>query len=111
MNTSISLSFGEILATSPDLAVYFSEQARKCRRPIENTSANTSAGNTTNTANTANADSITSSAQVNVNSIINNPLYAYSSGRIKVLLEDILKVEALCDDGSEINLMPQRMFE
>jgi hypothetical protein len=109
MNTSISLSFGEILTTSPDLAAYFSEQARKRRRPIENTSSNTSAGNTTNTANTANANSITPSAQVN--SIISKPLYAYASGRVKVLLEDSLKIDALCDDGSEINLMPRRTFE
>ena len=109
MDTSISLSFGEILAASPDLAAHFFEQARKRRRPIENTSANTSAGNTTNTANTANASSITPSAQVN--SIISKPLYACASGRAKVLLEDTLKVDALCDDGSEINLMPRRTFE
>jgi Aspartyl protease len=109
MNTSISLSFGEILTTSPDLIAYFSEQARKRRRPIENISANTSAGNTINTANTANANSITPSAQVN--SIISKPLYACASGRVKVLLEDSLKVDALCDDGSEINLMPRRTFE
>ena len=98
MNTSISLSFGEFLAASPDLAAQFSEQARKRRRPIENPPGNT-----------ANTNSIASSTQVN--SITNNPLYACSSGRAKVLLEDTLKVEALCDDGSEINLMPQRIFE
>jgi outer membrane biosynthesis protein TonB len=112
MNTSISLSFGEILAASPDLAAHFSEQARKRRRPIENTSASPPGNttNTTNTTSTANANSI-SSTQVNVNSIISKPLYACASGRAKVLLEDSLKVDALCDDGSEINLMPRRTFE
>jgi hypothetical protein len=107
MNTSISLSFGEILAASPDLAAHFSEQARKRRRPIENTSGNIT--NTTNTTNTANTNSIASSTQVN--SITSKPLYACASGRAKVLLEDCLKVDALCDDGSEINLMPKRTFE
>jgi hypothetical protein len=98
MNMPISLTFGEILAASPDLAAHFSEQARKRRRPIETTS-----GYTTNTANTI--------AAAQVNSIIRRPLYAYPSGRVKVILEDTLKVEALCDDGSEINLMPHRTFE
>jgi hypothetical protein len=106
MNTSISLSFRVILASSPDLAAHFSEQARKSRRPIENTSAN-SAGNT----NTANTNSIASPTQVNINSIVSKPLYACTSGHAKVLLEDSLKVDALCDDGSEINLMPRRTFE
>jgi hypothetical protein len=69
MNTSISLSFGEIFAASPDLAAHFSEQPRKSRRPIENTSAN-SAGNT----NTANTNITASPTQVNINSIVSKPL-------------------------------------
>jgi hypothetical protein len=101
MNMPISLTFGEILTASPDLAAHVSEQACKRRHPIENTSANT--------VNTAKTAETVSSAQVN--SIVKRLLYTCLSSRVTVILVDTLKVEALCDDRSEINLICHRNSE
>jgi hypothetical protein len=46
-----------------------------------------------------------------INSTTLTPLYACPSGRAKVLLDGHLKVNSLLDNGSEVNLMPRRIFE
>jgi hypothetical protein len=99
MQMPISLTFGEVLAASPDLAAHFSEQARKRRRPLTNT---------TNTTEAAAANEISA----NVNSV-NGPqaFYALPSGRAKTIVEGSLTIDALCDSGSELILMPHRVFE
>jgi predicted aspartyl protease len=48
---------------------------------------------------------------VNVNHMEVGPLYACASPRVKVTLERGLMVTALIDDGSEISIMPRRVFE
>jgi hypothetical protein len=48
---------------------------------------------------------------VAINSITMKPLYVCPSARAKVTLEGNLKVRALLDNGSEVNLMPQRVFK
>jgi hypothetical protein len=99
MQMPISLTFGEVLAASPDLAAHFSEQARKRRRPLTNT---------TNTTEAATTNEISA----NVNSV-NGPqaFYALPSGRAKTIVEGSLTIDALCDSGSELILMPHRVFE
>jgi hypothetical protein len=48
---------------------------------------------------------------VSVNHVGLGPLYACASPRVRTTLENILAVDALIDDGSEISIMPRRVFE
>jgi hypothetical protein len=94
MQMPISLTFGEVFAASPDLAAHFSDQARKRRRPIKRTSG---------------------AMEVTVGSTtvahVNQTFYALPSGRAKTIVDDTLAVDALLDHGSELVLMPRRVFE
>lgn len=94
MQMPISLTFGEVFAASPDLAAHFADQARKRRRPIEHTPT---------------------TAEVTVDSTtvahVNRTFYALPSGRAKTIVDDALTVDALLDHGSELVLMPRRVFE
>jgi hypothetical protein len=105
MNTSINLSLKEVFAASPDLAAHFSDQARKRRRPID--PPETNVNNNVNNINNAGTPDI----NAHVSSISSKPLYACPSGRAKATLEDTITTHALLDDGSEVNLMPRRVFE
>jgi hypothetical protein len=102
MNTSINLSLKEVFAASPDLAAHFSDQARKRRRPIDPPETNI---NNTGTSN------VNAAFTPQVTSISSKPLYACPSGRAKATLEDTITTHALLDDGSEVNLMPRRVFD
>jgi hypothetical protein len=94
MQMPISLTFGEVFAASPDLAAHFADQARKRRRPIEHTSATAEA--TAGTTTVAH---------------VNQTFYALPSGRAKTIVDDNLTISALLDHGSELVLMPRRVFE
>jgi hypothetical protein len=100
MQMPISLTFGEVLAASPDLAAHFSEQARKRRRPLANTPI----------TGTAEITTVDTSASVNLIKGA-KAFYALPSGRAKTLVDDSLAVDALLDHGSELVIMPKRVFE
>jgi len=93
MDTPMQLSVREALAASSELSNYLHKQTRKRRVPIET--------NTTNISNT----SITSNAST-INSDVNSirTLYACPSGHAKASLNRTTMVDALLDDGSELNL-------
>jgi hypothetical protein len=115
MQMPISLSFGEILAASPDLAAHFSDQARKRRRPIAPISPD-STGTTSTGEPIPPPTRASISTQINinvgtVNSIIQRPFYACPSGRAKAIVDDVVRVSTLLDNDSEVCLMPQRMAD
>jgi hypothetical protein len=101
MNTLINLSLKEVFAASLDLAAHFSDQARKRRRLIDPPETNV------NNAGTSNVNAFTPQ----VTSISSKLLYACLSGRAKATLEDTITIHALLNDGSEVNLMPRRVFD
>jgi hypothetical protein len=103
MDTPVQLSMREILAVSSEVAGYLHDQTRKRRVPIDSpVSAATSA---------AVVSSSVLDANVNVNSGHLKQLYACPSGRAKVTLDRELSVYSLLDNGSEVNMMPRRVFE
>jgi hypothetical protein len=97
MNTSVQLSIREILAVSGDVSNYLHDQTRKRRVPIESAASTTSAKQ--------------SGISADVNHIDTRTFYACPSGRAKVNLDNQLQVTALLDDGSELNILPRRIYE
>jgi hypothetical protein len=95
MNMPIHLTLKELMATAPDLSSHFHEITRKRRIPV--------------LGMTPTDPVIISSATAS--SVTRQPLYACPSGRAKALVEDSLTLSALLDNGSEINLMPRRVWE
>jgi hypothetical protein len=79
MNMPIQLSLKELMATAPDLSNHFHEITRKRRIPVPGTTP---------------ADPVVVST---VSSATHKPLYACPSGRVKVLVEDTVAVNALLD--------------
>ena len=51
------------------------------------------------------------SANVRSTAVETAPLYACVSGRARATVDDAVKIDALLDGGSEICLMPHRIFE
>ena len=94
MDTPVQLSFREILAVSGDIAGYLHEQTRKRRIPVTDATAAAAA-----------------SSSVDVNSIGAKSYYALPSGRARVTLDGQFQVDATLDNGSEVNIMPKRIFE
>jgi hypothetical protein len=97
MDTPIQLNLRELCAVSPEISGYMHDQTRKHRMPIEATATATS----------------TSSETVAVDVSSTNPdrpLYACASARAKVVLNGEIKVTALLDNGSEVNIMSGRLF-
>lgn len=118
MAMPVSLTLKEVLATSNDISNWTMEAIRKRRRPVQSSDqAPTTAGSQNSSATlTTSAPQLSVplspvSPVVAINSITTKPLYACPSARAKVILEGDLKVHALLDNGSEINLMPQRVFK
>jgi len=97
MDTPVQLSVREILAASPDLSGYLHDQTRKRRIPLDPTISST--------ATIANV----SSASVNTGYL--KQLYACPSGRVKATINQEVFVDTLLDHGSEVNMMPRRVFE
>jgi hypothetical protein len=95
MNMPIHLTLKELMATAPDLSNHFHEITRKRRIPVPGATPIDPV-----VISTATASSVT-----------RQPLYACPSGRVKALVEDSLVLSALLDNGSEINLMPRRVWE
>jgi hypothetical protein len=91
MDTAIQLNLRELCAVSPEISGYMHDQTRKHRMPIEPNASTTT---------------------VNANSTrVGKPLYACPSARAKVVLNGEIKVNALLDNGSEVNIMSGRLFQ
>jgi hypothetical protein len=103
LDTPVQLSMREVFAVSGDVAGYLHEQTRKRRVPID---PNSSTGATMVSSTTAN-----SSDSANVNSVESQSFYALPSGRVKATLDDRVNVTATLDNGSEVNLMPKRVYD
>ena len=101
----INLELRELLGTSDAISAYFIENIRKRRRPI-------TAAATGNTADVSNVCSETIPEPALVNSAtVSTPFYACASPRAEAYVNDVLKVDALVDHGSEICLMPKRVSD
>ena len=103
MDTPVQLSIREVLAVSSDVSSYLHDQTRKRRIPID----------TPSTVPTAVNASVTTAATINVDVNIGylKQLYACPSGRAKVTIDHAVDVNSLLDNGSELNMMPRRIFE
>ena len=89
--TEVTLDFDELLAVSPELSEKVEDAVRRKRQPVPNVS--------------------TVNAGVASTTVETEPLYACVSGKAKVTVDDGATVDALLDGGSEVCLMPRRVFE
>jgi hypothetical protein len=108
MDTPVQLSIREILAVSGDVAGYLHDQTRKRRIPLDITAS------TAEAAVTCSSSSSSSSWSIPIVNVANSELksyYALPSGKAKVTIDDRVTVNALLDNGSEVNMMPRRVFE
>jgi hypothetical protein len=103
MDTMVSLPLRNIVAVAPDVSNYIHEQTRKRRVPLqeEDESAMTTAVRSGEQSHPA---SVSASQGLRT-------FYACPSPQAKVILEQEVKIQALLDPGSEINMMPRRVFE
>jgi hypothetical protein len=111
LETPVAIPLSELLSVSSDLSTFIHDQTRKRRVPVE-----TPRAQTTIAATGAPGATSTTTQHLNniakVNSISGGEsLYACPSGRIKATIDGTLQVEALLDNGSEVNLMPKRTFD
>src|SRR5579859_2728443 len=98
----VALPLSELLSVSGDLSTFIHEQTRKRRVPVEQLRSQTAATVTT-------APGI---IRASINSISGEAsFYACPSGRVKATIDDTIKIEALLDSGSEVNIMPKRTFD
>ena len=104
MDTPVQLSMHQVMAVSPDLAGYMHDQTRKRRVPV-NAPVNATASS--NAADIPPEIPITTT----VNSAQARTFYACTSGYAKTTIDQRVKVIALLDGGSEVNVMPRRVFE
>jgi hypothetical protein len=104
MDTPVQLSMREVLAVSSEVSSYLHDQTRKRRVPIDPLPVPVPAA-----ANTANMSSSVLASSVNSGYL--KKFYACPSGRAKVTLDHELNVNSLMDNGSELNMMPRRIFE
>ena len=98
MDTPIQLRLRELFATSPDVATYIHEQTRKRRVPIEIA------------PETGDTNLIVANVR-NSQYEYEKSYYALPSGRAKVSVDGRLVVDAILDPGSELNIIPRRVFE
>jgi len=100
----VNLVLREVLAASSDLSSYLHDQTRKRRMPLETNETNSNStqfvpeSDETQTATVSRAE-------------WEKAYYALPSGHVRVGLPGDIAVSALLDHGSEINLMPLRVFE
>jgi hypothetical protein len=102
MDSSITLKMHELFAVSSDVSLFINDQTRKHRLPVEPKS------NTAATSVNANAES---PYDVNVSVMSTQHLYACPSSHAKAILDRDLTYWGLIDHGSEVNLIPRRVYE
>ena len=104
MDTPVSLTLREVFAASSDISTYMHDQTRKRRKPLDPHLESMM-------MSTSPAPASVPPIIASTNTTTLTPLYACPSGRAKVLLDGSLKVNSLLDNGSELCLMPRRIFE
>jgi hypothetical protein len=99
MNAPIQLTIKEFLAVSPEMANYIHDQTRRRRSLID--------------ANSSSVSSDAATANVSTTSVIGigKPFYALPSGRAGVTLNNQLRISALLDGGSEVNVMSEEVYQ
>ena len=106
MDTPVQLSMRQVMAVAPDLAGYMHDQTRKRRIPVDATASSALAGIPPDLPR------LLPETAASINSAqINRTFYACPSGHAKATIDQQVKVKALMDNGSEVNMMPQRVFE
>src|SRR5438046_826317 len=108
MDAPIQLRMCELLAVSTEVANYIHDQTRKRRVPIPPDSVSNRISPTEDAAMEIIVSANTDLTQLGA---VEKSLYACPSARAKVCLDDELQVEALLDDGSELNIMVKRAFD
>jgi len=109
MDTIIPLPMRDIMAVAPELASYMHEQTRKRRVPIvppDDTMASATIDNTT-----PSDDKTIEAYSRSISTEFATPLYACASGKAPITIDRTIKLEALCDDGSEVNLIAKRAYD
>jgi len=101
MNAPIMLSIKEFLAVSPEMSGYIHEQTRRKRIPVEDSSAMASAATS--------APDYEADVRAATIDTVSKPYYTIPSGHAMVVLDDKVRVESLLDDGSELNLMAEKV--
>jgi hypothetical protein len=104
MDTPVQLSIREVMAVSSDVSSYLHDQTRKRRIPIDTPA-------TVPTATAINASVTTAATDADADTGYLKQLYACPSGRAKVTIDHAIEVNSLLDNGSELNMMPRRIFE
>jgi len=98
MNAPIMLSIKDFLAVSPEMSGYIHEQTRRKRIPVDTeATASTTELGATEQATTAVGNSY-------------KLYYAISSGRAPVAINDKVCIQCLLDDGSELNIMSEDLY-
>ena len=98
MNAPIMLSIKYFLAVSPEMSGYIHEQTRGKRIPVDTeATASTTELGATEQATTAVGNSY-------------KLYYAISSGRAPVAINDKVCIQCLLDDGSELNIMSEDLY-
>ena len=98
MNAPIMLSIKDFLAVSPEMSGYIHEQTRRKRIPVDTEAmASTTELGATEQATTAVGNSY-------------KLYYAISSGRAPVAINDKVCIQCLLDDGSELNIMSEDLY-
>ena len=104
MDSEVQLTIREILAVSKDVAGSLHERTKLRRTPIDVSAIEYNAYDD-------NAAEPVGTPSVKVNSIAApSAYYALPSGRAKVLINSEFLVSATLDSGSEVNVMPRRIF-
>ena len=88
LKQEVVLELNELLGVAPELSEKVGDAIRKKRHPI-----------------------LKPSADVASTTVEAEALYACASGKAKATIDNAVKIEALLDGGSEVCLMPRRVFE
>ena len=104
MEAPIQLRMSELLAVSTDVSNFIHEQTRKKRIPITEAASQAM-------LKEGMEDVVSADANLTQVSAVEKSLYACPSARTKACLDDKVEVEALLDDGSELNIMAKVAFE
>jgi len=103
LDAPVQLTFREVLSVSNELAGYIHDQTRRKRIPLDTTQTKSSTAGTTS-ANHATVASVTQNEW-------EKTYYALPSGRAVATIAEKTRVSALLDTGSEVNLIPKRIFD
>jgi len=108
MATTIPFSLKELFATSSDISSWAIDAIRKRRKLVDAAPISSSAAES---AQETTIPPLLPVSTADVCSVATKPLYACPSGRVNVTLEGHLHIRGLIDSGSEVNLIPLKVYE